>query len=69
MASGSGRDDAGAAGLHVTRSTPGLAVALVGHKARTHVDANLAVLGRPPLDEAAWRAALARDRDCQEANG
>ena len=62
-------DDAGAAALHVTRSTPGLAVALVGHKARSHVDANLAVLGRPPLDEAAWRAALARDRDCQEANG
>ena len=51
-------DDAGAASLHLARSAPGLATALVGHKRRSHVDANLAVLREPPLSPAAFFAAV-----------
>ena len=45
--------------LHVTRSTPGLTTALVGHKTPEHVDANLALLTVPPLSPEQFREALA----------
>lgn len=45
--------------LQFASSTPGVGCALVGMKTREHIEENLALLGRPPLDEAAWRALFA----------
>lgn len=44
--------------LQLTRSTPGLATALVGHKQPDHVAANLALLQRPPLSPADFHRAI-----------
>jgi len=48
----------GAQNLHLARSTPGLTTALVGHKTPSHVDANLAILDRPPLSESDFDRAI-----------
>jgi len=42
--------------LQVTRSTPGVTTALVGHKLREHVEANHKVSQEPRLGPARWMA-------------
>jgi len=46
--------------LQFVRSTPGLAVALVGMKREEHVTENLATAKHPPLTDEAWQRAVAR---------
>lgn len=53
MALGDWNSDAQRA-LQFTRSSPGVAVALVGMKNIEHVHENLAVASRPPLSESEW---------------
>jgi aryl-alcohol dehydrogenase-like predicted oxidoreductase len=48
------------AALQFVRSTPGLAVALVGMKREEHVIENLATAKVPPLTAEAWRQAVER---------
>lgn len=46
--------------LHLARSTPGLATALVGHKTPAHVRANLDLLKHPPLSPQNFQRAVYR---------
>jgi hypothetical protein len=41
--------------VQLVRSTPGLATSLVGHKAREHVEDNVALARVAPLRPGAWR--------------
>lgn len=45
--------------LQFAMSTPGVDCALVGMKTREHIESNLELLERPPLDEEAWRSLFA----------
>jgi aryl-alcohol dehydrogenase-like predicted oxidoreductase len=54
-----GLDDAGRA-LQFARSTPGVTAALVGMRRPEHVDENLALAQRAPMDAAAWRGLFAK---------